>query len=246
MLNTILNHRSIRKYKDIPVSEEILSKILNAGMRAATTGNMQVYSIIVTKDTEMKKKLWEFHFKQNMILEAPLVLTFFADFNRFNKWCKARNAEPGYNNFLSFVTAAIDALLAAQNVCIAAESFGLGTCYLGTTTYQAAKLIDFFKCPKDVVPITTLVIGYPNENPELTDRLPAKGVIHNEMYNDYSIDDINSIYSEKESLASTKELIEINQLENLAQIFTNKRYPKKDNEFFSEELLKVLKNQGYL
>ena len=71
-----------------------------------------------------------------MVTEAPVLLTFCADFNRFNKWCLLNNAVPGYDNFLSFMTAAIDALLVAQTVCIAAEARGLGICYLGTTTYM--------------------------------------------------------------------------------------------------------------
>jgi len=82
--------------------------------RASTTGNMQVYSIIITRDDEKKRELSPLHFKQKMITEAPVVLTFCADFNRFSKWCSLRNAEPGYDNFLSFITAAIDALLVAQ------------------------------------------------------------------------------------------------------------------------------------
>ena len=245
-LKTINEHRSIRKYKSKPIEENILKNILEAGFRASTTGNMQVYSIIVTKDEEKKKKLWELHFKQNMILEAPVVLTFFADFNRFNKWCRQRNAEPGYDNYLSFFTAAIDALLASQNVCIAAESFGLGICYLGTTTYMADKLIEFFKCPDGVVPVTSIVVGYPESVPELVDRLPFEGIVHDEIYKDYSAEDIDSIYKVKEALPETAELIKINQLENLAQIFANKRYTKKDNVYFSQQFLKAIEKQGFL
>ena len=118
------------------------------GCRASTTGNMQVYSIIITRDEEKKRELAPFHFNQKMITEAPVVLTFCADFNRFNKWCRLRNAEPGYDNFLSFMTAAIDALLVAQTVCIAAESKGLGICYLGTTTYMAHKIIEVSETSK--------------------------------------------------------------------------------------------------
>jgi nitroreductase len=245
-LKTINEHRSIRKYKNESIPDDILNKILEAGFRAPTTGNMQVYSIIVTKEEDNRKKLWELHFKQNMILQAPVLLTFFADFNRFNKWCLQRKAEPGYDNFLSFITAAIDGIIATQNVAIAAESFGLGTCYLGTTTYMAEKLIEFFKCPTGVIPITTLVVGYPDETPELVDRLPYEGIVHDEFYNDYSAEDINEIYREKEALPQTAELLQINQLETLAQIFTQKRYTKKDNIYFSQQLLKVLEKQGFM
>jgi hypothetical protein len=207
---------------------------------------MQVYSVIVTKDTERKHKLWELHFKQNMVLQAPVLLTFCADYNRFNQWCRQRNADPGYNNFLSFFTAAIDALLAAQNACIAAEAHGLGICYLGTTTYQAEKLIKFFNCPEGVVPVTTVVVGYPDEQPPLTDRLPVEAVLHEEEYHSYTSNDIDFFYTEKENLPLTQKLLEENQLENLAQIFTQKRYTKKDNLHFSLQLLKTLDDAGFM
>ncbi len=246
MLNTIFEHRTIRKYKSTLIPDNILNNILEAGFRASTTGNMQVYSIIVTKDVDNKKQLCGFHFNQKMVEEAPVILTFFADFNRFNKWCEQRQAEPGYDNFLSFFTAAIDALLVAQNVAIAAESNCLGICYLGTTIYQADKLIDFFKCPKGVIPITTLVLGYPDEKPELTDRLPFEGIVHKEKYADYTPESIDNIYKTKESLPQTLELLKINQLENLAKIFTQKRYTKKDNILFSNKFIDVIRNQGFM
>jgi nitroreductase len=172
MIDTLLNHRSIRKYKPKAIPNEILEKVLLAGTRASTTGNMQVYSMVVTSKPEIKEKLWEAHFKQTMVKEAPVVITFCADFNRFNKWCEQRKAVPGYDNFLSFMTAAIDALLVSQNVAVAAEDHGLGICYLGTTTYMAEKIIDILDLPRGVVPVTTLVVGYPDANPGLTDRLP--------------------------------------------------------------------------
>ena len=245
-LDTILNHKTIRNYKSDPVDEKILDKILEAGFRASTTGNMQVYSVIVTKDEEKRKELCKLHFNQKMVEQAPVLLTFCADFNRFNKWCRQRKAEPGYDNFLSFFTAAIDALLVAQNACVAAEDFGLGICYLGTTTYQADKLIDFFDLPKGVVPVTTVVVGYPAEDPEQAERLPAKGVVHYEKYTDYTPKDIDEIYAEKESLPETIKLLQENQLETLAQIFTQNRYKKPDNVHFSKVFLKVLEQQGFM
>jgi|WetSurMetagenome_2_1015567.scaffolds.fasta_scaffold90430_2 nitroreductase len=245
-MKTILEHKSIRKFQNKEIDESILNQILEAASRGSTTGNMQVYSIIVTRNEEHKKKIWEFHFKQNMVLEAPLLLTFCADFNRFNKWCEQRDAVPGYDNFLSFTTAAIDALLAAQNAAIAAESYGLGICYLGTTTYNADKIAEYLKCPKGVVPITTVVIGYPAETPGLTDRLPLEGIIHDEFYRDYASDDIDRIYKEKEALPLTAALLEENQLATLAQIFTQKRYTKKDNVFFSKSFLNFIRKQGFM
>jgi|YNPMSStandDraft_1061717.scaffolds.fasta_scaffold01210_5 nitroreductase len=245
-MEVIFQHKTIRKYKSVPIENHILEKVLLAATRASTTGNMQVYSIIVTTRPDLKQQLWEAHFKQNMVLQAPVLLTFCADFNRFNLWCKLRNAEPGYDNFLSFFTAAIDALLAAQNAALEAEYLGLGICYLGTTIYMAQQIIDILKLPKGVVPVTTLVVGYPDENPPLTDRLPLKAVIHHETYKNYTDQDINDIYREKENLSFYKELVQINKTETLAQIFTDKRYTKKDNIAFSKALLEVLHNQGFM
>lgn len=246
MIESVFNHRTIRNYKSQKVDDKSLDLILRAASRASTTGNMQVYSVVVTKDEAIKEQLWESHFKQDMVKQAPVILTFVADFNRFNKWCEYRNAEPGYDNFLSFYTASIDALLAAQNAALQAEDLGLGICYLGTTTYMAKKIIDILDLPKGVVPVTTVVIGHPAESPSLTDRLPIEGIVHYEKYKDYTEEDINRIYAEKEALDSTKALIEENGKESLAQIFTDNRYKKGDNITFSNMLLEVLKEQGFM
>lgn len=246
MLNILNNRTTIRKYTAQDVSQELLNEILEAGCRASTTGNMQVYSIIVTRDAEMKEKLAPSHFNQPMVKNAPITLTFCADFNRFNKWCKLNNAEPGYDNFLSFVTASIDALLVAQTVCVAAEAKGLGICYLGTTTYLAKNIIDTLKLPKGVVPITTITLGWPDEKPNQIDRLPLEAVIHNETYCDYSDTDINKYYAEKEARQDNIGFAKENNKESLAQVFTDVRYKKADNITFSNMLLSVLKEQGFM
>ena len=246
MKDIIFNHKSIRKYKNDAIPKDILNNILKAGIRASNTGNMQVYSIIVTQDKEIKNQLLPLHFGQEMVKQAPVVLTFCADFNRFNKWCEMRNANPGYDNFLSFYTATVDAVIAAQNVALVAEDEGLGICYLGTTNYTADKIIDVLGLPKGVVPVTTLVIGYPDENPEITERLPDDAVIHYEKYTDFTEEKINEIYAETENSDFTKGLIEENKTENLAQVFTQKRYTKENNETFSKILLDVIKKQGFL
>lgn len=245
-LNVLVNHRSIRKYKSEPVDDSILNEILNAGCRASTTGNMQVYSIIVTRDTEKKKELLPLHFGQKMITEAPVVLTFCADFNRFNTWCRNRKAEPGYDNFLSFMTAAIDALLVAQNVCIAAETKGLGICYLGTTTYMAKGIAKVLNLPQGVVPMTTVTLGWPDEKPGDPGRLPLDAVVHHETYKDYNPESIDTYYSEKENRPDSRQFVSENQKETLAQVFTDVRYKKTDNEHFSRMFLDFLTEQGFM
>ena len=246
-MNEILSgRRTIRKYSAKVVENNLLYEILIEGCRSSTTGNMQVYSIIVTRDPEKKKELAPLHFNQKMITEAPVVLTFCADFNRFNKWCLSRKAEPGYDNFLSFLTAAFDAIIVAQTVCIAAESRGLGICYLGTTTYMANKIIGALKLPEGVVPVTTVTLGWPAENPEQVDRLPLEAVVHYETYEDYTEKSISRYYSGKEGRSDSKQFVLENKKETLAQVFTDVRYKKADNVHFSTLLLQVLKDQGFM
>lgn len=242
----LLGRKTVRKYSPEPVGDKLLDELLNMGCRASTTGNMQVYSIVITRDQQMKQNLAPLHFNQKMITNAPVVLTFCADFNRFKKWCVQRNAEPGYDNFLSFVTAAIDALLVAQTVCIAAESKGLGICYLGTTTYNAHKIIDLLKLPAGVVPVTTISLGWPADDTEQVDRLPLEAIIHSETYKDYSEADIDKYYREKEERADSVQFVKENNKESLAQVFTDIRYKKADNEYFSKIFLQVLKDQGFM
>ncbi len=246
MLNLLKNHRSIRKYSDQKIDPSLLNELLEAACRASTTGNMQLYSIVVTADDEVKKQLSPCHFNQPSIMQAPVVLTFCADFNRFEKWCKQRNAEPGYDNFQSFFTAAIDALLVAQNFCVAAESKGLGICYFGTTTYLTKQIIEVLHLPEKVVPITTVTIGYPAMETHQADRLPLEAVIHENVYHDYSEKMIDNLYAAKEALPENLNFIKENNKETLAQIFTDIRYNRKNNEAFSESFLKAIKEQGFL
>ncbi len=242
----IANHRSIRKYQSKPIPEDILRQILEAGICASNTGNMQVYSMVVTKDEILRKQLWEVHFRQNIVLQAPVHITFCADVNRFSKWCRAREADPAYENLLWFCNATIDTTLASQNVALAAESFGLGICYLGTTTYNADRIIDILNLPKGVIPVTTLVMGYPDEQPPLTGRLSLEAVVHDETYHDYTNEEIDQLYAGLESTEQTRQLLEINQKETLAQVFTDKRYTRKDNETASMAYLEAMKRQGFL
>ncbi|MCC8088603.1 MAG: nitroreductase family protein [Rikenellaceae bacterium] len=239
-------HRSIRKYKNKSIPQDILHSILLAATRASNTGNMQVYSIIVTTDQEIKDKLSPCHFGQPMVTQAPVVLTFCADINRFSKWCELRGAQPEYDNLLWFLNGATDAVLAAQNAALEAESQGLGICYLGTTIYTADKICEILELPKGVIPVTTLIVGYPDEQPELTDRLPLEAVVHQDKYRAYTDQDIENLWKEKEASEETRRLLEINHLPNLARIFTEKRYTGKDNISFSEAYCQVMKKQGFL
>jgi nitroreductase len=246
MNSTYFTRRTVRRYQEKEIESGLLERILTAGSRASTTGNMQVYSIIVTRDAEMKKRLAPAHFNQPMVTEAPVVLTFCADFNRFSRWCRQREAEPGYGNFLSFMTAAIDALLVAQTVCNAAEEEGLGICYLGTVTYNAGQIIELLELPSGVVPVAAVTMGWPAMVPEQPDRLPLDAVVHYERYRDYDASMIDDIYRAKEARDDSLRFIAENNKKTLAQVFTDVRYKKADNEFFSERYLEVIRKQGFV
>ncbi|MDR0790515.1 MAG: nitroreductase family protein [Bacteroidales bacterium] len=245
IITKLLNRRTIRQYSDKQISDDMLNTIIEAGIRASNCGNMQIYSIIITKDKSRKQELAKFHFNQPMVEQASVVLTVCADVNRFEKWCLNRNAEPCYSNFLWLNVGTVDATVASQAMCVAAEAMGLGICYLGTVTYMAKQIADFLNLPKGVVPVTTITIGYPSENPPLTERLPMKAVVHNETYKDYSQADIEDIYGEFEQLETSKQYVKENDQENLAQVFTNCRYKKEDNLAFGQSYLEFIKEQGF-
>lgn len=246
MLNLLMNRRSIRQYRNEGIAPDLLNELLEAAAQSSNTGNMQTYSVVATTRSELKSQLAPAHFNQPMVKAAPVVLTFCADYNRFSAWCRERKAEPGYDNFESFISAAVDAIVFAQTFAVAAESVGLGICYLGTTTYNAQEIIEVLKLPKLVMPVTTLTVGYPADNPPVTDRLPLEAVLHLEQYTDFSQADIDRIYAEKEASAFYHQFTKENNKETLAQVFTDVRYTRANNEFFSEKFMQALKQQGFM
>lgn len=245
MKSVLFKHRSIRKFRSTPIPDEILTECLEAASRASTCGNMQLYSLVVTRDAELRKRLSPCHFGQPEQMQAPCIVTVCADVHRFTMWCEQRDADPAYDNFAWFLNASADALLAAQNFCVEAELHGLGICYLGTTIYTAAEIAQVLCLPKGVIPLTTIVTGYPDEQPELTDRLPLDAVVHYEKYTDYTAAEIDELWAEREESELTKRLIAENGLPNLARIFTEKRYTRADNLTISASYFALLKEKGF-
>ena len=245
-MDNVKRRRTIRKYTSRDIAPELLDQLLETSCRASTMGNLQSYSIVVTRDQKMKEMLAPLHFNQPMVTNAPVVLTFCADFHRTSVWCEERKAVPGYDNFLSFVNASIDTLLLAQTFCTLAEEKGLGICYLGTTVYNPDRIVDVLRLPRLVMPVATVTVGYPDENPAQPDRLPLEAVVHQESYHDYTRADIDRLYAYKESLPENDFFVKENKKETLAQVFAEIRYTRKDNEAMSETFLRTLKKQGFL
>jgi len=253
VIETITAHRSIREYRSEPISEVDLQSILHAATRASTSGNMQTYSIIVTRDAERRAALWRMHFEQDMIEQAPILLTFCVDWNRMIRWCRARDADPGYDNFLSFLVGFADALIAAQNAAVAAESLGYGICYMGTTLCSTPDLIDFFGLPPGVFPATTLVVGRPAEDPAPRARLPIESIVHEEHYRDFDEERIARTYADREVEGWNRYMafpelagrIRKSGVANLAQVYTEVKYTRENNRRFSRDLRRELERQGF-
>ena len=245
-MKTINTRKTIRKYTNKDVSEDLLKTLLEKAERTPTMGNLQLYSVVITRNEEKKAQLAPAHFNQPMVMGAPVVLTFCADFRRTTLWAENRKATPGYDNFLSFLNAATDALLYCQTFCNLAEEEGLGTCFLGTTIYNPKTIIEALQLPRLVMPVATITLGWPDEDPALVDRLPIDSLIHNETYEDYTPERIDAFYTPKEQLEENKHFVEINNKETLAQVFTDLRYTKEANETLSKVLINSLKNQGFI
>lgn len=246
-LKFFFDRATVREYSDRDISASVLNEMIEAASHAPTTGGMQLYSVVITRDKEMKEKLSPCHFGQPMVTTAPVVLTFCADFNRFVNWCKVSDAEPGYDNLQSLMSAILDVTIFAQQFNTIAEMNGMGCCYLGTTTYNPAEIATVLNLPKRVVPIITLTVGYPKDEKQFkTDRLPLHGIIHDEQYHEMSDSEVKLLYHHKESLKVNKGFVKENKKQTLAQVFTDIRYPKSTNELFSSKLMQYLKEQNYL
>ena len=187
MLNLAKSHRSIRSFTSQDIDDSLLNDLLLTGLRSSSAGNMQTWSVIVTRDETNKQWLYKAHGEQSMILEAPVVLTFCADLFRMREWIRVNNSKQSFDDLLGFLTGTVDAVIAAQTICLAAESVGLGICYLGTTWWAANDIIEFLELPKGVFPVTAIVIGHPAEDPDLRDRLPLEVMEESEAAGDGSM-----------------------------------------------------------
>lgn len=237
--------RTIRSYSSREITDAELNAMLEAAAHAPTTGNMQLYSVIVTRSEEGKKALAPTHFNQPQTTGCNVLLTFCADFNRFVKWCEVSDAKPGYDNFQSFVTAVIDTTIFAQQFCTIAEMNGIGCCYLGTTTYNAPQIAEILNLPPRVVPLITLSVGYPQGEAPVSDRIPIDSIVHQEKYSDYTPERIKAVYAEKEAREDSKQFVAENGKKSLAQVFTDVRYNRENNETFSCIYLDFIVNQGF-
>ncbi len=240
------SRRSVRRFEERTVDEGLLRSILTRAMKAPTCGNMQLYTVIVTRGEEARKALAAKHFNQPAATGAPVLLTICADFNRFTRWCRLRGADAGFDNFLSFTSAVADATALTQQIATIAEMEGLGTCWLGTVTFNAPAISELLRLPELVVPVGALAIGWPAEKGEETERLPYEAVVAEDAYPQWSDEEVLQLFKEKEQWPANKGYVAENGKENLAQVFTDVRYPRSMNEGLTEAFLKYLKEQRFI
>lgn len=191
---TFLERRSVRAYSENPLSAETKEKVLAAMLRAPTAGNMMLYSVLEIEESELKRRLSETCDHQPFIAKAPWVLVFLADYARMMAFFEAsgvkescaRKGKPFLKPRESdFLLACCDALIAAQTVACAAESLGLGSCYIGDVMENWETHRDLLHLPDFTFPIAMLCIGYPTEQqarrPQPA-RLPASLIIRKNRY----------------------------------------------------------------
>lgn len=238
--------RTVRHFSDRDVSDGLLDSILERAMRAPTCGNMQLYSVVVNRKSAERRELEKLHFDQPAATGCPVMLTVCADYGRFTRWCRLSDADPGYDNFLSFMNCMTDAVIYAQQIVTIAESEGLGTCYLGTVVYNARQISDMLSLPELVVPVACIALGYPAGEGEASERLPLAAVRHDGSYRNDSDSRIMELFRAKDDYPANAVYVEENGKRNLAQVFTDVRYPRSLNEAVSQQLVDLLRDKRFI
>ena len=239
-------HRSIRRYKPDPVDGALVDQVLaDAIAGSSSSGNLNSVSIVLTRDGERKRRLYELHFEQEMVLQAPLVVTFCADWFRTREWLRRRGARDNFNNLIGYHVAAFDAMIVAQNACLGFQAHGLGICYMGTTLHSMTEIAAFLELPDTCVPVTTIVVGWPDEDPAKRDRLPLPAIVHEERYHRPTAEQIEATYAQREvrgwerymAEPEIKTRIEAMGITSLAQYYTSEA--KYDPDVFREDSAKL-------
>lgn len=253
---TLLNHRSIRQFKPDEIPQVILDEVLHeAIVGTSSSGNLNSYSMIVTRDPARKRRLYELHSEQEFVLQAPLVITFCADWHRTRQWLRLRGARDNFNNFLGYQVAANEAMLISQSVTLGFEARGYGICYMGTTLQAMGAIAEYLNLPETCLPITTIVVGVPDEQPERRERLPMQAYVHNETYRETSASELEDLYRAREdsgwqrymSMPHLRAMCEEGGITSLAQMYTSPyKYDPDAYAATSRQVLEALRGRGFL
>ena len=184
VIDLLKSHRSIRKFTDEPIAPELLQSLFEAGQAAATSSFLQGSTIIRVTDSANRSKLAELAGNQKYVETAAEFLVFCADLKRAGNYCREYD-KPFEGDFTEhFIIATVDVALMAQSLVTAAESVGLGICYIGGIRNNPGPVSDLLKLPRGMYPVFGLCLGYPDQNPEVKPRLPVPVVVKQDVYNE--------------------------------------------------------------
>ena len=238
-----LNHRSIRKFKDIPLTSEEVNLLVDVARHTSTSSFMQSYSILSVTDPEKKAKVAQIG-NQNYIAECGHLFIMLADQHRNQRIAEEQNFDTEVlGSFDRFFVAATDAILAAQNIMIAAEAMGLGAVFLGSTLNHVDQLIELFNLPEHVVPVLGIAIGHPDQAPQLKPRLPREIMHFENSYPKFE----NVCDALKDYDAIVQEYYDLRDANNRIDAFTTqiakgmtRKHPGR------MQLLKFYQRQGFI
>ncbi len=236
-------HRSIRKFTDKPIEPETLDLILEAGTRAATAGNLQHYSFIVVDDPAKKRELFD-----DEVVDNPICIIAVVDEYRLKRWLELSDAPFYLNQASNLFIGYWDAVIALQNVVVAAESLGLGTVYIGAVL--SMDLNKLLGTPEYVFPAGMVWLGHPDESPELRPRMPLEGVVHRNGYRVVSDEEIKEYYRFlderwEQMPEKVRKEFEEKGIHNMGQVVTLGHYTEEFISGESAAILDLLKKSGF-
>lgn len=257
MSRLLARHRSIRKFKDADIDLELVDEVCRQAITgSSSSGNLNMVAIVRSRDAARRERLCELHFGQDMVRQAPLVLTFCADSHRTRSWLAQRAARLNFGNFISYHVAAFDAIIVAQTAALAFESHGLGICYMGTTLHSMRGIAELLQLPDHCVPVTSMVVGVPDEAPDARDRLPLAAYVHDEVYRRHDGAAIDALYAQRERkgweryralMPETFARMRSDGIDSLARFYTSDhKYPPDRFEDDSRELREFLESRGFM
>lgn len=181
-IEQICRHASVRTYKPDPVATDLIEAVVAAGQCSSTSSNLQTYSVVAVQDVERRARLAVLCGNQKHIVEAPVFLAWCADLSRLDRVCQLRGYRQVTAYLESFLVAAVDAAVAMQTATLAAESLGMGMCYIGGIRNEPEQVIELLGLPQRVFPIAGMTLGWPAVEPIVRSRLPLRVILHWERY----------------------------------------------------------------
>jgi nitroreductase len=239
-LELLVERSSCRAFTNKPVEPEVLEMILEAGIHAASGGNLQPFSIIKIEDKLTKERLVELNENQTFISHAPVNLMFCIDWCRSKRWAELEAAPfAAASSFRHFWISFQDTIIAAQNICTAADSLGLGSVYVGTVMECFREIRDMLELPKGVIPVVLLSLGYPKTRPQPKAKLPMNVLVHNERYQQLTDDELRDAFSSK--YADARKEITDERIAMLTEVSQ-----RTHGEEFAKKCVERIRQNGYI